>query len=69
MGKLLIKIKINHSVRKLFHLQVGYNLNFAMTAKALYIGQWIWSQKKFTGIKGRKKGWSETCRLIFHVKK
>ena len=48
-------IEINHSVRKSFHLQIGYNLNFATTAKALYVGQRIRTKKGIvTGIDGRR---------------
>lgn len=55
MSEMLRKMrKINHSARKSLHLQIGYNLNFATTAKALYIGQRIRSQKSVTGIDGRK---------------
>ena len=53
-------IEINHSVRKSFHLQIGYNLNFATTAKALYVGQRIRTKKRNCNRNRRKEGCSET---------
>jgi len=77
MRNIADKIKINHSVRKLFHLQIEYNLNYAATANKSFIH---WSADLFTKIlrgskrsEERKEVSSQSATIlttwIFQVKK
>ena len=60
MKKMLLQIKMNDSVKRFFHFLSPSDrisdLNFAATARALYIDQWISYPKSESESEGRKDG-------------